>query len=356
MIIAGVIAEFNPLHTGHEYFLSKVKDLTNCDALIVVMSGDHVQRGEPAIVDKYSRTKMALNSGADIIFELPVISATGSAQYFARGGVGLLSALGCVDYLVFASESGNIEVLSNMKYEKGVLAQSNDILGREYLDAIKYLNSSIIPITFKREGSAYNENDSVSGKYASASYIRNNPESITSYMSISNADIMKQVRHIGLDDYSDMLYARLINETDYDKYFDVYADLACKIHKNLNEYSTYSNFINVLKSKDIAHSHIRRALLHILLGITNSHMDILKDINYASYARLLGFNNKGKEALSIIKKSSAIPVISKLADSDNILDANRLKLLNLDIRASHIHSLKSNDKIINEYTRKIVNG
>ena len=100
MKVAAIIAEYNPLHNGHEFQIKKTKQLTGADFIIVVMSGDFTQRGVPAVIDKYQRTRMALNAGADLVIELPLYYSCSSAEYFASGAVNLLKKLGIVDYLV----------------------------------------------------------------------------------------------------------------------------------------------------------------------------------------------------------------------------------------------------------------
>ena len=114
MKIVGIIAEYNPFHKGHEFHIEKAKKITGADAAIIIMSGDYVQRGIPSIMPKHLRTQMALACGADVVLELPVCYATGSAEYFATGAVSLLEALGCVDYLCFGSECGEIKILQQI--------------------------------------------------------------------------------------------------------------------------------------------------------------------------------------------------------------------------------------------------
>ena len=139
MNVVGVIAEYNPFHNGHKYQLEQLKKLTHADYCIVVMSGDFVQRGAPALIDKYSRAKMALQNGADLVLELPVYYATGSAEYFAAGAVALLDRLGVVNQLCFGSECGSISVLSSIA---GVLAEESesfsDVLRHNLRDGLSY--------------------------------------------------------------------------------------------------------------------------------------------------------------------------------------------------------------------------
>ena len=212
MKIAGIIAEYNPFHTGHAYHIQKTRELTGADYIIVVLSGDFVQRGAPALYSKHLRTRMALLGGADLVFELPSTHACESAEFFAQNAVGLLDGLGCVDVLSFGSESGTIEpflklgsflsaetpeyqnlikkylkkgesfpkarsltlqeLLSDTDADTGIFLQTpNNILGVEYCKALCRQNSTIRPLTVKREGNAYHDN-SLNGQFPSASAIR----------------------------------------------------------------------------------------------------------------------------------------------------------------------------------------
>ena len=213
MKTVGIIAEYNPFHNGHAYLIAEAKRITGADYAVVVMSGDFAQRGTPAIWDKYTRTRAALLGGADLVFELPVIYATASAEYFAEGGVALLTALG-VDAICFGSECGDIDALmeiarlfTNESPEfKTTLAQSlregksypiaredayrahctahalpvredilcnpNNLLGIEYCKAILTQNSSLVPFTVQRIGDSYHEATASEGRYCSATALR----------------------------------------------------------------------------------------------------------------------------------------------------------------------------------------
>ena len=213
MKVAGIIAEYNPFHRGHQYHIEETRKRTGADYIVVVMSGDYVQRGEPAIADKYMRTQMALSGGADLIIEMPAIYATASAEYFATAGIGILDKLGCVNYLSFGSEwaegkefasyaslfleepeeykkllqeqlkSGRTfpearafaagKLLFDSKPEEAIsfLKEPNHILGIEYMKALKRSHSSIEPIIIKRKGNHYHEKE-LTKSYSSATAIR----------------------------------------------------------------------------------------------------------------------------------------------------------------------------------------
>ena len=224
MKTTGIIAEYNPFHKGHAYQLQKAKELTGADYMVIVMSGPFTQRGLPALVDKYTRTKMALENGADLVLELPVPYASGSAEAFAQGAVALLDSLGCIDTLCFGSESGDLKALisyaklfeeepedykSLLKYhlkqglpfpaarsraaeeclhytdhvcvcsredadcrqESELLYHPNNILGIEYCRALLSRRSKIRPVTLRRVSSGYHDT-AMDTEFASASAIR----------------------------------------------------------------------------------------------------------------------------------------------------------------------------------------
>jgi predicted nucleotidyltransferase len=210
----GIVAEYNPFHNGHLYQLQASRGQTGADCAVVVMSGNYTQRGEPAIVDKWARAEMALHSGADLVIELPVAYAMGSAEYFAYGAVKLLDSLNAVNMICFGSEAGSIEKLSAAaailadepesykSYLKDYLSKGlsfpaarqkaissyckntygkddlssllkspNNILGIEYLKALRRLKSNIVPMTIERVGNEYNQAE-LTGKMSSATSIR----------------------------------------------------------------------------------------------------------------------------------------------------------------------------------------
>lgn len=211
MRISSIISEYNPFHEGHKYHMKKTKKITNSDFCIVIMSGDFTQRGTPAIIDKYARTRQALFNGADLVLELPVCFATASAEGFAFGAVSILEKLGVIDSLVFGSESGDINCIRSVadflaeesiaykerlqfflkqglsfpkaraivlaeffpELDVSFLASSNNILGIEYCRALKHFNSSIMPMTIERKDNLYNDTElSEAGKLSSATAIR----------------------------------------------------------------------------------------------------------------------------------------------------------------------------------------
>ena len=364
MKVCGIIAEFNPFHRGHEYIIKTTRKQTGADYIIVAMSGDYVQRGEPAILDKHFRSKIALSCGADLVLEIPGLAATGSAEYFARGSVALFNALGVVDILFFGSESGNLSDATPMA--NGHLSP-NDLLSAEYQKALHYFSSSITPMTTKRVGHGYHDADAENGKFCSATHLRDvllknedlslqkNKMPDASYTVLTEAQ--KCCSFLSFSDFSLLLYQKLLElqPSGYENYFDIFSDLSNKIRSNLPDFQNADAFRMLLKSKDIAYTHISRGLLHILLDYTKEDVDFYVQNGYLSYLRLLGFSEKATTLLSEIKKNCALPLISKPADAGKLLSAAAYNLFEKDVRASHLYQMVAkkdkNACIPSEYRR-----
>lgn len=400
MKIAGLIAEYNPFHNGHLYHIEKTKELTDADYIIVVMSGNFVQRGTPAIMPKHLRAKAALESGASLVLELPACYATGSAEFFAYGAVSLLDKLGCVDSICFGSECGNVEMLQNIakliyeeppKYKdsldrylrfgnsfplarqkavedyfgsgnlSSILAEPNNILGIEYLKALYRLNSTMKPYTVQRRVSHYHDTE-LQEAYSSASAIRksfteNHFMHLEKQVPDTSISLLKenyQKRYpIYTNDFSILLKYRLLNETksSLTEYADVSEELANRIINNLNSYMNFEQFCELLKTKEVTYSRISRALLHILLNIKKT------DYSELEYAHVLGFKTNDSSILSEIKKNTSIPLLTKLTAADALSDSAR-RMLSTDIYVSNLYESIVTDKFkepfINEYEHPVV--
>lgn len=371
MKVCGIIAEFNPFHNGHAYIINQAKQEYGADFVIVVMSGDYVQRGEPAIMNKHIRCKHALLSGADLIIELPVVFATGSAEYFARGAVSILNSLGVVDFILFGSESGNLTQIADE-----IPTTPNDILGKAYLDALSYFNSSIYPVALSRIGTGYHDasniTDTEHGKICSATYLRKEMENAADSGNVflskqlfpqeniqSLTEYQSNYSWLDFSSLNTILFYKLNREitTGFTKYFDVYEDLSNKVISKIPDYIDASSFRMQLKSKDIAYSHISRALLHIVLDITKEELQTAISMDYCPYIRVLGFKKDASLLLHEIKQKALKSPITKLADSDISLSKEALAILNKDIERSHLYahlSIKNNIAIPNEYRRPLV--
>lgn len=411
MKAVGLVTEYNPFHNGHLYHLNKAMELTVADISVAVMSGDFVQRGEPAVLDKYTRTSMALNSGVNLVVELPVNYAVSSAESFAAGALKVLDYVKA-DSIAFGSESGDIERLSKLanilcdnedtlykeisKYtangisyaaarqkvvEKltdkdtaAMLTSSNNILAVEYLKAIIKNNYAIKPYTVQRQGDSYNDTD-IRSEYASATALRENlkADNISEYIPVKAGLILSSnTNYIYPDDITEALFTRLLDilfASNYDKnvfienvmqYPDVSKEIAGRLYKSAMDMITrtvpqrseskdnwafsFGSLCEHIKTKEVPLSRIKRALVRITLGLDKKRMG-----KYANepYIRVLGFDKKGQEYLSYIRKTVEVPLITKTADyKEMLLD---------DIHAANIYNMivagKYGVKELGDYVR-----
>lgn len=389
MRINGIIAEYNPFHNGHKYQLTESLRRTEAEYTVIVMSGNFVQRGAPALVDKYRRAEMALLNGADLVLELPALYATASAEFFATGAVALLSQLNVVTDLCFGSECGDAQLLRqiaeilaeepkaysqslkgylrqglsypNARNEaliqnypflgqhKSVFSSPNNILGIEYIKAIIRSKSALNPVTVQRTGAGYHsrlpqENGCSALAIRQALYAGTDDGFLKNNMPEEAARVLsEQLSKTGLvrsNDFSDILYYKLVMEKEhgYDKYLDVSSDLSDRIKSHLDEFRGYDNFCDLLKTKEMTYTRISRCLLHIMLNIKKTDMEKANVLGTALYARVLGFRKTASPLLSEIKEHSAIPLVTKLADADELLDKSARNMLHQDICISQIYN------------------
>ena len=411
MKTVGLITEYNPFHNGHAYHIEKAKMLTGADRVIVVMSGDFVQRGAPAVMPKHLRAESALLSGASLIIELPVCFATGSAEYFAQGSISLLNRLGCIDSICFGSECGDLHLLKEIaqiladepieyqtalkqalkegasfpaarqealniysdKYSE-ILASPNNILGIEYLKALAKIHSKMEPFTIKRIGAGYHDMD-IDGQFSSATAIRSDIYQLADVNSSSENlplthiqtqvpsschELMKknyQTRYpVKADDFSLLLKAKLLSETagSLSHYLDMSPELANRILRLRNDYLSFEQFCDLLKTKELTRSRISRSFIHVLLGITNDWLTAMKAP--APYARILGFRRDHADLLGILKRTSDIPLITSPARA--VLADTAYQMLELDIYASNLYESVITDlygtPFHNELTKQII--
>ena len=370
MKTCGIIAEFNPFHNGHAALMRYAKESLGADRIVIVMSGEHVQRGEPAITDKYSRTEAALNAGADLVLELPVYSATGNAAAFAKGAVSALVNSGITDMLLFGSECGDIDTLKKSASEDTSFIREfddrpspNDALATEYLRALQYFGSAITPVTLKRKGAGYNDMEPADDN-ASAAYIRSllkrSDDAAYGYMPAFSEELitayLAEQHFMDVSSYSPLLGYTLTLKTadELCGYAGVFPDLADKIIKNLPGYSDITSFTETLKSKDLTYSHISRALLRILLDIRKEDFSSFADeYSYCPYLRILGIKKEASELLHAFGKNAAVPVISRLSDAGKLLAPKAYDLLMHEIKAADIYHMRSSRTLPfrSEYSR-----
>lgn len=408
----GIIAEYNPFHNGHAYHIRKAKELAQADYCVVAMSGDFVQRGAPAVYDKYTRTAMALSCGADLVLELPSVFALSSAEDFAASGIALLNGLGAVDSVCFGSECGNVEKLSGIasilameppaytehlrrELKKGatfpearnqaliscgllneeqasILASPNNILGIEYCKALLRQKSAIIPVSISRKGGGYHDTVLTSGTFGSATGIRNalkeNPDALkhgdSSLDQVPDTvrEMMVQAHPLFSDDFSTLLNASLLRlsheDIPFHRYADVSEELAARITKQLPDFLPFDEKISSLKTRQYTYTRISRALMHIVLGITSDRVILGRKAGYSPYARVLGFRKTSEELMGQIKKRGSIPLITKTAGAEPGLSAAARSMLRQDFYCSHIYQTVVQDKyhfeMKNEFTHSVV--
>lgn len=386
MVGVGIIVEYNPFHNGHNYHLKKSKE--KGEVVIAVMSGDFVQRGEPALLSKWERAKSALIMGADIVAELPVFYSVQSAEIFARGAIGILKNLGA-EKIIFGSESNDIkkfeqllsleenkkfieELQKNLKegnsyptaYNKTVLnflgedfsLNSNDILGTEYLRAIKFWKANIIPYTLKREGANYHSHNFY-GNIASASGIRKLIENKEDFSKIKNfipeetfEILFKAISENKITNiskfYNLIRYAILSQKENLKNIQDVENGFENRLYENALICENYNDFMKKIITKRFTIGRVQRVLIHILLGITKEITDEAK--KNIPYIRIFGFSQKGREYLKTLKNENNVKIITSLKNIQKILSEDERKFLELNERAGKIYG------IINPYeNRKI---
>jgi len=410
MKTVGIIAEFNPFHNGHEYLIQQARQISGADFVVAVMSGNFVQRGEPAVFNKHVRTYSALSCGVDAVFELPVRYSTASAEVFAAAGVGLLASLGCIDEIYFGSETGSIDSLMaiaeilvnepgqfknelnnklksglsfpaareyairayladpagsshtdlNAALDNGLLSDPNNILGIEYCKAIlrlKFQKAVPRPCTVRREGSSYNSSAPDPDRYPSALSLRemlkkgHTPEELAPYVpsgSLNTPD--NELNPLFPDDFSSALYMRLLDIRDSES-STVPESLLNAILDKCDLPISFTGLIEAVKTKNYTYSAISRALISVLLGTAPVRSAAAG--TELPYARLLGIRKASSALIKNINEVSGSEIINKLADA-----GSKSPLLEEDIRASKIYNQvffqKYGIRLPDEYRRSII--
>jgi len=359
MKAVGIIVEYNPFHNGHLHHLKETISHTGADCVIAVMSGNFLQRGEPAVVSKWARTRMALAAGIDIVIELPYSFAVQAAQDFAAGAIYLLDAIQCKE-ICFGSESGEIryfiEAVQELKnredefnsyvrealqtgvsYAKanahayqgiqlGVLdlSKPNNILGFHYVKSIFEQNSKMVPKTIKRIAAGYHDESIAHPSIASATSLRKILEgSIANIIKISEyiPSYTKQIlseyyASYGTlhqwDNYFPLLKYRILtmDHCDLQNIADVDEGLEYRLKEAIVESKSFREFIELVKTKRYTWTRLQRTCAHILTNFTKRQKEACKDI---TYIRLLGMSENGRSYLNNIKKQLSLPVLSKVS-------------------------------------------
>ena len=469
MKVLGIVAEYNPFHNGHMYHIEQSKKLTGCDYVICVMSGNFIQRGEPAIINKFARAEIALNSGVDLVVELPAPFSMSSAEYFAYGAVKLLDSLGIVDCISFGSEHGEVDELLSIakllceepqefkqylaselkaglsfpaarqnaieqyfsdKSLQGniheLLSSSNNILGVEYLKALIRLNSTIKPYTVKRISNTYNE-EQLTGAISSATAIRrtilscdspinskasdnfptacSQPDSVFPiYTKFADKDNETASQYASAVPDSSSKYASVISDS-ISQYASAVPEAACQILerefaagrgpvssenfeliilsmlRTMNtqliaklpgisegleyriksaalEAGSIKELLDLASTKRYTRTRLQRTIMSLLTGLTQQDLQDFMAYGGPQYARILGFNNNGKELLSKAKRNSCIPIITKTKDALRTCNPLLKKMLEIENVATNNYVLAYKDSTLRvsgqEYTSKLV--
>lgn len=359
MQAVGIICEYNPFHNGHLYHIKSIKKLYPDSIIILVMSGNFLQRGDVSVINKWDKAKIALTYGVDIVVELPFHFATQSSDIFAHGAVSILNSLG-VNKIVFGSESNNIKLLSeladiqinNSLYDKKVkeymdsgcnypsamskalkdingktINKPNDLLGLSYIKEIKKNKFKIKPISIKRTNSYHSKE--LTTLITSATSIR---EAMKNHFDIKRYVPSVSYKYINenitLDKFFHLIKYKIISEIDcLDRYLEVDEGIENRIKKVIYYCEDLEDLIKKIKTKRYTYNKIKRMLIHILCGFTKEEANRL---NNSIYIRLLGFNETGKKYLNEIKKNITLPLISNYSKGKNYLD--------LEFRVNSIYS------------------
>ena len=381
----GIIAEYNPLHNGHLYHMQQCREKAQADNIVVIMSGDFTQRGEAAVLDKWTRSRLVVENGADLVLELPFAYAVNSAEYFARGGVRILEALGCVTHLGFGAEAGQLEQLQRIAHETADESQEfqalmqeylaegisfakakekataellgedaaelvkspNNILAIEYLKQLHLCGSKIEPVMVTRKGAGYHA-QTPDGGFASASAIRNSlDENQRRAFVPENVDeALKNAPH--QDNYYQLIQSKILGSTpeELSKIFSMGEGLENRMLDQVRRSTDLDEFISNVKSKRYPETRIRRILCQMLMGLT--------DFEDGFYVRLLAASTKGTALLKKIKKESDVQVITNINKEEQLP-----QLIKYDILAGDMYNIitgadlyKKSDYVVHPFIQK----
>ena len=382
----GIVTEYNPFHKGHAYMIEEAKKKAGADRVVVVMSGSFVQRGEPAIFDKWTRTEAALMNGVDMVLELPVLFAAANAETFARAAVRILEETGIVDVLCFGSESGDLhsmqeaarlmeneteefqhilkehldeglsypaarakalEIVSQISSD--ILSRPNHILGLEYLKALDRYNCSMEPMTIKREGD-YNSPSLTEG-FASAAAIRKALAGDRSTEALPQLpenvhDVYNKALSLGTapcfwDELTPALHYKLRMSTteEIHEIAEVVEGLENRILHSIDSCYDIKDVIDFIKTKRYTRTKIQRILLHILLDIKEKEVAYFMNLPKMPYIRVLGFKKETSGILADLTENAKVPVLTNLKKAPEVLNEDGLALLALEKTATDLHAL-----------------
>ncbi len=379
--VIGLIVEYNPFHNGHLHHIQEIDRLFEDNIKIAVMSGDFVQRGEPSLINKFEKTKIALSQGIDIVIELPAFYSTQSAEIFAKGSVNLLNKLSC-SHIVFGSESNDLDKLKRIAtisltkefelslreflaegfsyptaFSKALFDEklgSNDILAMEYLKAIKVINTRIEACSIKREKTGYYDDEK--DNFSSATYIRK----ILLDCNEKKEDKLNKIKNLVpefsykileenfgvfscLSDFYDLIKYNIIkNYSELKNIQDLEVGLENRLYKYSLENLSFEDFFDEVLTKRITISRLQRILLHSLFNLTENITEKVK--NKVPFVKILGFSARGQEYLNYLKKAENYNERKILTSNRNlkeILNEEEIELFNFNELCSQIYRIKS---------------
>ena len=379
--VIGLIVEYNPFHNGHLHHIQEIDRLFEDNIKIAVMSGDFVQRGEPSLINKFEKIKIALSQGIDIVIELPAFYSTQSAEIFAKGSVNLLNKLSC-SHIVFGSESNDLDKLKRIAtisltkefelslreflaegfsyptaFSKALFDEklgSNDILAMEYLKAIKVINPKIEACSIRREKTGYYDDEK--DNFSSATYIRK----ILLDCNEKKEDKLNKIKNLVpefsykileenfgvfscLSDFYDLIKYNIIkNYSELKNIQDLEVGLENRLYKYSLENLSFEDFFDEVLTKRITISRLQRILLHSLFNLTENITEKVK--NKVPFVKILGFSARGQEYLNYLKKAENYNERKILTSNRNlkeILNEEEIELFNFNELCSQIYCIKS---------------
>ncbi len=375
MSIIGIVSEFNPFHKGHKYLIDSVKK--QGDTIVCVMSGNYVQRAEPAIFPKDVRVEMALRNGVDIVLELPFIYATASAELFAKNAVKILDSFGC-DKIAFGSEiadierlTGVVDILSDENFESKInkylndglsypvarqmafdeygynfdISTPNNILAIEYIKAIKQIDSDMIPVAIKRIGAGYND-DSAIEDFASATHIRSLIKGHSDYKQYVPENIhdlyneaIQSGAYISYDKYNLVALTLLRDKigSDFKNIANMAEGIENRVENSIKINVDINEVYNCVKTKRYTHSRVRRVVLSMMFGITNEDL-----YTTSPYCRMLGFNTEISKTVGKLADNCKLPFIVNYSDFSKYNRSEMDRVFELENRSTDIYNLVLN--------------
>lgn len=356
----GIVAEYNPFHNGHLYHIHEVKKKAPNEAIIIVLGGNFLERGEVSILDKWKKTELALTYGADLIIELPFPFATQSADIFAHGAISLLKALH-VDKIAFGSESNDLKNLENLsdiqlnhpEYQSLVkdylkdginyptalskalqtitgmeVKLPNDILALSYLREIKKQQASITPISIQRTNDYHGlDNSSITSAESIRKLLKTNT-SVSKYIPEETEKSLSEKITTNEDYFPFLKYQIYSNWNQLEQFQTVDEGMCTRIQEAIKVSNTYEELIQNIKTKRYTYNRIQRMLTHILCNFTKEEAKNMKEIEYI---RVLGFNQTGKKYLNTVKKKTDLPIITTFSKGNS-------DMLNLEMRITACYS------------------